>query len=97
MRRSARLQRASRTVPTAGMRSLPVVTQASSESEGVDSDSSEEMPTIPQLKLKLTATTGAATIANKNKQPAEHSDDDKEHKVNCTTCDNYIELQLSTF
>ena len=90
------MTRASRTAPTAGRRSLPVVTQASSESDGDDSDSSEEMPTLPQRSpvIKLTAATGAATISNKNKQRAEHNDN-KEHKVYCTTCDNYIEL-LST-
>ena len=94
MRRSARSTRASRTAPTAGRRSLPVVTQAISDSDGDDSDSSEEMPTLPQRSpvIKLTAATGAATIGNKSKQPAPHTDDDKKHKVNCTTCDNYIEL-----
>ena len=94
MRRSIRTTRASRTAPTAGRRSLPVVTQAISDSDGDDSDSSEEMPTLPQRSpvIKLTAATGAATIGNKKKQTAERSGDHKEHKVNCTTCDNYIEL-----
>ena len=87
MRRSARTTRASRTAPTAGRRSLPVVTQAISDSDGDNSDSSEEMPTLPQRSpvIKLTAATGAATIGSKKKLTAQHRDDDKEHKVNCTT------------
>ena len=77
MRRSARTTRASRTAPTAGRRSLPVVTQAISDSDGDNSDSSEEMPTLPQRSpvIKLTAATGAATIGNKKKQTAERSGD----------------------